>query len=60
MLGALVRDTLLTRQETEAMFDDLLVSHEPARGTARFTEWLAGARQWIGCAYLPEIARHFQ
>lgn len=59
-LGLVVRDTLLTTEELEGLTAGLLVSRELPRGSIRFTDWLAGAGTWLGCDYLPEVARHFR
>lgn len=59
VLGRVVDDTLLTREELEGLSGGLLVSRELPRGTARFTDWLAANGSWLGRRYLSEVARHF-
>lgn len=58
-LGLVLRDTLLTAEELDGLTANLLVSHEPPRGTTRFSTWLDRSTSWLGRRYLPEIARHF-
>jgi uncharacterized protein YbjT (DUF2867 family) len=58
-LGHVVGDTLLTREELEALTSGLLVSRELPRGRTRFSDWLAANGRRLGRAYLPEIERHF-
>lgn len=58
-LGGLLGDTLLTREELEALSSGALVSREQPRGRASFGEWLAATGPRLGRRYLPEVARHF-
>jgi NADH dehydrogenase len=59
LVGRVVGDTLLTREELEGLSAGLLVSRERPRGTARFGEWLAASGDWLGRRYLSEVGRHF-
>lgn len=58
--GRLAGDMLLTRDELDDLLHDILVSHEPPRGTTRLTEWLPLHRDEIGRRYASEIARHYR
>jgi nucleoside-diphosphate-sugar epimerase len=58
--GRLAGDMLLTRDELDDLMDDILVSHEPARGTTRLTDWLTLHRDEVGRRYASEIARHYR
>jgi NADH dehydrogenase len=58
--GRLVGDVLLTRDELDDLMHDILVSHEPARGTTRLTEWLPLHRDEVGRHYASEIKRHYR
>lgn len=60
VLGRVVDDTLLTREELEGLSSGLLVSRELPRGTARFTDWLEENGSWLGRRYLSEVGRHFE
>jgi uncharacterized protein YbjT (DUF2867 family) len=60
MLGLVVRDVVLTREEVDALEAGLLVSHEPAHGTTSFEDWLAGHADTLGRRYASELARNFR
>jgi NADH dehydrogenase len=60
VLGRVVKDTLLTREELEGLSGGLLVSRELPRGTARFSDWLEENGSWLGRSYLSEVGRHFE
>ncbi len=60
VLGRVVKDTLLTREELEGLRGGLLVSRELPRGTARFSDWLEENGSWLGRSYLSEVGRHFE
>jgi len=57
MMGPLVRDVILTREELEGLTANLLVSHQPPRGTTRFSDWLETNAHWLGRRYLSETNR---
>jgi nucleoside-diphosphate-sugar epimerase len=58
--GRLVGDMLLTSDELDDLMDDILVSHEPPRGTRRLSAWLADNRQTVGRRYASEMDRHYR
>src|SRR2546427_12239939 len=58
--GRLVGDMLLTRDELDDLMHDILVSHEPPRGTTRLTDWLPLHREDVGRHYASEIDRHYR
>jgi nucleoside-diphosphate-sugar epimerase len=58
--GRLAGDMLLTRDELDDLMADILVSHEPARGSTRLTDWLTLHRDEVGRRYASEIARHYR
>lgn len=60
VLGAVLRDTLLTRQEYFAMAAGLADSRAPATGTTRITDWISENRDTLGRRYAHEIRRHFR
>lgn len=59
-LGAALRDTLLTRDEYQAMADGLADSAAPATGDTVFTEWVTEHGAELGRAYANELDRHFR
>jgi NADH dehydrogenase len=60
VLGAALRDTLLTRDEFRAMADGLADSAAPAAGETVFTEWVAAHGAELGRTYANELGRHFR
>jgi NADH dehydrogenase len=59
VLGRIVGDTLLTREELEGLAGGLLVSRELPRGHRLLSAWLADSGARLGRDYLPEVSRHF-
>ena len=62
LLGLLVRDIVLTRDEIDGLTADLLVSKsgEPPPGTTRLSEWLDGNARLLGSKYASELMRHYK
>lgn len=60
MLGLVVRDVVLTRDEVEALMAGLLVSDEPPRGRDRFEGWLSEVASTLGRSYQSELQRNFR
>ena len=58
--GAALHDTVVTAEELGALTASLLTSDAPAKGTARFSEWLARQGDWLGCEYHSELDRHWR
>jgi NADH dehydrogenase len=56
--GFIARDALLTREQLDDLRAELLISHEPARGTIRFTEWLPRQQAFLGLRYASAQTRH--
>ena len=60
VLGAALRDTLLTRDEYRAMADGLADSAAPPAGDIVFTDWAAEHGADLGRDYANELDRHFR
>jgi uncharacterized protein YbjT (DUF2867 family) len=60
IVGWLVRDVTLTRDEIRGLMSDLLVTDSPPNAATRFSEWLGSNADKIGIAYASELARHFR
>jgi uncharacterized protein YbjT (DUF2867 family) len=60
LLGALLKDVVLTRDEIRGLMDDLLVSHRPATGATSLKTWIASHAATIGSRYHSELARHYR
>lgn len=60
VIGAIVRDVVLNREELDGLMRGLMLSKEPARGTVAFREWLAGTGNDLGLVYANEMNRHYR
>lgn len=60
LLGWLVRDVVLTREEVEALTSNLLVSSKAPLGPTRLTDWLRDNAGSLGRRYASELGRHFR
>src|SRR5436190_16312517 len=60
VLGLVLRDTLLTRDEYHAMADGLADTDGPATGQIAFSDWLAASADTLGRHYANELRRHFR
>ncbi len=59
MVGRLVGDVVLTRDEIAGLMANLLISDRPATGTTRLSEWLREHGQSLGTRYESELKRHY-
>ena len=60
VIGLLMRDTVLTRDEIDGLMEDLLTSDQPPTGTTRFRDWLTENANSIGRRYHSELDRNFR
>jgi NADH dehydrogenase len=60
VLGALLRDVLLTGEEYQAMAAGLADSRAPASGHVSLTKWIAEHGAELGRTYANELARHYR
>lgn len=60
LLGLVLRDTLLTREEYQAMAAGLADSAGPSTGQIVFTDWVAEHGPELGRRYANELDRHFR
>lgn len=58
--GVVVRDIVLTRDETRGLMANLLVSPRPPLGRKRLSDWILQHRETLGRTYASELARHFR
>jgi len=57
LVGYMVRDVVLTRNELKGLMAGLLVSEEPPRGETRLSEWLERNADAVGTQYYPSGVR---
>jgi NADH dehydrogenase len=60
LVGLLVSDVVLTREELQGLMDELLVSHQPPLGRRRIDDWLLRSSETLGRSYASELNRHFR
>lgn len=57
VIGRLVNDTFVTREEIKGLMDGLLYVDAPPAGTIRLTEWMCANAATLGRTYASELAR---
>lgn len=60
LLGLLVRDVVLTREELDGLAANLLTSADPPRCPTRLSDWLAEKGNALGATYASELNRHYR
>ena len=59
LMGLLLRDVVLTRDEIDGLMAGHLVSSDPPTGSTRLTDWMRQHRDTLGHRYASELARHY-
>jgi uncharacterized protein YbjT (DUF2867 family) len=57
LVGRIVDDVIITREEIEGLMADLLYVDSPPAGDTRLTEWAARHKETLGHNYTSELAR---
>ena len=60
LVGLLMRDVALTRDEIDGLMDGPLTSGEPPTGTTRLSDWLAENMGGLGRRYVSELRRNYR
>ena len=60
MIGLLMRDVVLTRDEVDGLMAGLLTSQSPPTGTTRLIDWLNDNADELGRRYQSELRRNFR
>jgi uncharacterized protein YbjT (DUF2867 family) len=60
VIGAAVRDVVLTRDEVTELESGLMRSAEPPTGGVRLADWLAQDAETVGRTWASELDRHFR
>ena len=59
LVGLLMRDMALTRDEVVGLMDGLLTSDEPPIGTTMLSDWLADNGDGLERRYVSELRRNY-
>ncbi len=59
VLGAVLGDVVLTRDEVAGLEANLLVSKGPPTAATRLSDWLRQNAEWIGKEYMSEVKKHY-
>jgi uncharacterized protein YbjT (DUF2867 family) len=59
IVGTLLGDVLLTRDEYAAMSNGLAASNSPSTGTTQISQWIVENADSIGRSYANELKRHY-
>ncbi|HTQ09998.1 MAG TPA: NAD(P)H-binding protein [Fimbriimonadaceae bacterium] len=57
VVGKLVGDVMITREEIEGLMQNLLLTDSPPAGETRLSEWVAAHSKEVGRRYASEMAR---
>ena len=60
LVGLLMRDMVLTRDEVDGLMAGLLTSEAVPTGTTRLSDWLAENGDWLGRRYVSELRRNYR
>ncbi len=60
LIGYIVQDVVLTRDEVAGLMAGLLVSEQPPTGHTRLSDWLAENANRVGAKYASELNRHYR
>jgi len=60
LIGLVVRDVVLTRDEIRELTSSLLTSHQPPLGTIRISDWLGEHADDLGRRWSSELARNYR
>ena len=60
MLGLMLRDVIMTRDELASLMGGLLTSPDPPRGRTSLREWARENASSLGRKYASEVARHYR
>lgn len=59
LVGLLLRDTVLTRDEVDGLMAGLLATNFPPTGSTRLGDWLSKEGEELGHFYISEIRRNY-
>jgi NADH dehydrogenase len=59
LIGSVVRDVVVTRDELEGLMTNLVVTDGPSTGQRRLSDWLTDNASTVGRTYASEVSRHY-
>ncbi len=59
LLGYLVKDVVVTKDELAGLMGNLVVTDGPPTGQRRLSDWLTENAARVGAAYASEVSRHY-
>ena len=60
LVGLLMRDMALTRDEVDGLMAGLLTSAEPPTGTTKLSDWLEENADGLGRRHVSELRRNYR
>jgi NADH dehydrogenase len=60
VIGRVVGDVLVTRDELEGLMAELVTAEGPATGARSLSEWLVQNADRVGKRYASEVSRHYR
>ena len=60
LLGLMVKDVLLTRDEVDGLLSNLLVTTCPGTAPTKLSDWLYENASGVGTRYASELSRHYK
>ena len=60
LIGYVVKDVVITKDEINGLMSNLLVSDSPPTGHTRLTEWLEQNASAVGATYISDLKRHYR
>jgi len=60
IVGYIIRDVLITKDEISGLMSNLLVSEKPPTGKTRLSHWLEKNKDTLGKKYASELERHYR
>jgi len=60
LIGYVVKDVVITKDEIQGLMSNLLVSESPPTGQTRLSEWLEQNANRVGASYISDLQRHYR
>jgi len=60
LIGYIVKDVVITKDEIEGLMSNLLVSDSLPRGQTRLSKWLEQNAKGVGIKYVSDLKRHYR